>query len=345
MSGFKQCHAIANVGTGGHAQPANLRRGRIAHVIAVQIECGNHIIIGRACQQLLQHVIGNYVFNDNVFAIVGVLHNVPGAAFPRFCTKLFAGQLVSPITECAFREFHDVALMYQGHALAVAVNGILNGLTYQPLCAECTDRFNANSAVRTDIFAQFGVHKVNDGLCFFCFSSPFNARIHIFCVFPEDYNVHLFRFANGAGCAGNPANRPYTGVQVQNLPQGHVEAAETAADGGGKGAFNANEEFAHGFKGFFWHVVAIVQGGCFFAGVNFHPGNFAFAAIGFFYGRIPNADRGRCNVYADTISFDESDDGVIRDIQLAIAEGDFFTIGNLYVLISHLGFSWFVSFV
>src|SRR5690606_38534971 len=61
VGGFKQGHAVANVAAGGHAQPADLSGGRIAHVVAVQVEGGDDVVIGRAGEQLLQHVVGNHV--------------------------------------------------------------------------------------------------------------------------------------------------------------------------------------------------------------------------------------------------------------------------------------------
>ena len=56
---------------GSHAQTTNLGRSSIAHVVAVEIERGDHIIIGRAREQLLQHIVGNHIFDDDSLPVLG----------------------------------------------------------------------------------------------------------------------------------------------------------------------------------------------------------------------------------------------------------------------------------
>ena len=91
VSRFKQGHTVANVSAGSHAQPANLGRSRIAHVIAVQVQGGDDVIIAGAGEQLLQHIVGNHIFDDDIFTGVGVFHDMPGAAIQRFCAKFVTG--------------------------------------------------------------------------------------------------------------------------------------------------------------------------------------------------------------------------------------------------------------
>ena len=40
MGGFKDCEAVANVGSGCDAQPADLRRGCVRDVVAIEVGGG-----------------------------------------------------------------------------------------------------------------------------------------------------------------------------------------------------------------------------------------------------------------------------------------------------------------
>src|SRR2546428_9421767 len=59
--------------------------------------------------------------------------------------ELAFGQLVTPIPERAFGVLHDVALMHEGDALALLLDGVLNRGAHQPFGARPADRFDAKA--------------------------------------------------------------------------------------------------------------------------------------------------------------------------------------------------------
>ena len=114
-------------------------------------------------------------------------------------------------------------------------------------------------------------------------------------------------------------------VEIEQLAEGDVEAADAAADRCGEGTFDGDGVFFDGFEGFIGKpgVVAICVDG-FFAGVNFHPFDFFGSAIGFFNGGIEDGFHGGRDVDADTVAFDVGDDGVVGDMESVGSHCDFF---------------------
>ena len=133
MGGLKHGHGVGQIGAGGNANTTHLRSQSVRHIVAIEVEGGNHAVLGGAQQNLLQKGVGNHVFNDDVFAGFGIFNLAPWAAVNQLSAKLFHGQVVAPITEATFGELHDVALVHQGQAGLVVVNGVFNGLAHQTL--------------------------------------------------------------------------------------------------------------------------------------------------------------------------------------------------------------------
>ena len=72
---------------------------------------------------------------------------------------------------------------------------------------------------------------------FFSFGTsllPFYAGVYVFRIFPENDHIHLFRGLHGRFNAVEIAHGAQADEQVQILAQGHVQAADAAADLDGK---------------------------------------------------------------------------------------------------------------
>ncbi len=74
MRRLKQCHSGAYIGARGDANTADLRRQGIRQVISVQIQSGDHRVVFRAHQYLLQHGVGNDILDNHRLAGSGVRH-------------------------------------------------------------------------------------------------------------------------------------------------------------------------------------------------------------------------------------------------------------------------------
>ena len=79
MRGFKHCVFIGNVRAWGNAYAAHLRCQSVGNVVAVQVQGGNHIVLGWAQQDLLQESIGNRIFDGDGFARFRVFEFTPWA--------------------------------------------------------------------------------------------------------------------------------------------------------------------------------------------------------------------------------------------------------------------------
>ena len=165
---------------------------------------------------------------------------------------------------------------------------------------------------------------------------PLDTGVDVFGVFAEDNHIGQFRMFNRARSTLIITNRAQANVEVQFLTQGNVQRTDTAADWRGQRAFDSNTIFTNQIKSFGRQPdILAINLGRFFTGVNFHPGNFTLALIGFLDGSINHFQHRRSHVNADTIAFDERDNRVIRDVQLAVLQGDFLTFRRNYYFAFH----------
>src|SRR5690606_37505914 len=80
---------IVDVGAGGDADAAHTGRQGVGDVVAVEVQGGDHVVLGRTREDLLQEGVGNHVFDHDA---VGEL--APGSAVDLHGAELFLGQLV-----------------------------------------------------------------------------------------------------------------------------------------------------------------------------------------------------------------------------------------------------------
>ena len=130
--------------------------------------------------------------------------------------------------------------------------------------------------------------------------------------------------------------RTQADVKIQLLAQRHVQRTNAAADWGGQRTFDSNAVVTNQIEGFSWQPDILAIDVCrFLTGVNFHPGNFTLALIGFLNGGINHFQHRWGNVNADTVTFNERDNRIVRDVQFAVLQGDFLTFRRNYYFAFH----------
>ena len=128
---------------------------------------------------------------------------------------------------------------------------------------------------------------------------------------------------------------PQADIQIEHLAQGDVERTDAAAHWRGQGAFDPDEEFVERLDSVVGEpVVEFLKGG--FTSIDFKPGHFAFAGGGLLHGGIEDASTGRPNIGAGAVAADEGNDGIFRDVEFALGNGDFAAGGRYDVFVSHV---------
>ncbi len=327
---FKQRALVADVSARRDADAANLRRQSVRDVVAVQVHTGDHVVLGRAQQNLLQERIGDHVFNNDLFAGVRVLDFHPRAAVQQLAAELFARQLVAPVFKRAFGELHDVAFVNQGHRVAIVGDGIFNRRAHQALSARFRARLHADAALFREanlVHAHLFAQELDHFIRFRSARFPLDAGIDVFTVFTEDHHIGVLRTFYRAWGALIVAYRTQTDVQVQLLTQRNVKRTDTAANRRRQRAFDGNAIVLNQVKRLLRqpYVRAIHLRG-FLTGVNFHPGNFSLAVVGFFHSGINHFDHDRRYIHANAVTFNIRDDRISRDNQFALTvKRDFLT--------------------
>src|SRR5437773_6150122 len=145
VDGLEHRVGVAHVPARRDAESADLGRGGVAQVVAVQIGRGEDIVFLRPQEELLEHVVRNHVFNQNRIgrnlAVVLADRVLPR---DRPIPEFIPGDLVPPGAERSLRVLHDVPLVDEGHGPASIPNGIADCLTNQALRTRLADGFNAN---------------------------------------------------------------------------------------------------------------------------------------------------------------------------------------------------------
>ncbi|MNT00599.1 hypothetical protein D3C72_1350360 [compost metagenome] len=219
--------------------------------------------------------------------------------------------------------------MNQGHGITIVGDSVFDGCTNQAFSAFFGARLDADAAMFRETNLRHAHLITQEFDHFFSFGAvgfPLDARIDVFGVFTEDNHVGQFRVFNRAWRARVVTHRAQTHVQVKLLAQRNVQGTNTATDRGSQRAFDGNAVITNQVQSFFWQPdILAIQLGRFFAGIDFHPGNFPLALIGFLYGGIHHFNHGWRHIHTDTITFNERNDWVVRDVQFAILQGDLLT--------------------
>ncbi len=231
--------------------------------------------------------------------------------------------------------------MDDGQRIAIIVDHILQGLACQALGAFQGNRLDADAAVfvETDLGdAHFFFEELDDLGRFRRTGLPLDTGVDVFRVLTEDRHVDVAWLLDRARHAFEPAHRAQAHIKVELLAQGNVQRTDAATDRRGQWALDGNYVILDCIQGFLRQPgVLIVNLSSFFPGVDFHPGNFALAAVSFLNSSIDNLDHDRADINANTITFDKRDDRVVRNIERMVCiDGDFVAdCWNLNLLVSH----------
>ena len=185
--------------------------------------------------------------------LVEVVDN-PALAFgDRLRAELFARQVIAPIAERALRELLDVALVHQRHALALVPQRVPDGPPHQPLRSRRGNRLDAHAGVPANLLFPILQHLViqefKQLLRFRRAGFPFDPDVDIFGILPEDEYIHFFRLAHRRRHARKITDRPLAGIQIQDLPQRHVQRANTSAHGSRQRPLDGHAEIPDGVDG------------------------------------------------------------------------------------------------
>ena len=159
--------------------------------------------------------------------------------------ELRLGHLVAPVPEGPFRELHDVALVDERHGLALVVDRVLDRHADQPLRARLGDRLDADARIGTDALAHLARQELDDALGLRRALRPLDAGVDVFGVLAEDDHVHQLGALDRRRRALEVADRPHAGIQVEDLAQRDVDAADAAADRRGQRALDGDLVGSH----------------------------------------------------------------------------------------------------
>src|SRR2546430_519655 len=118
-----------------------------------------------------------------------------------------------------------------------------------------------------------------------------------------------------------PAHGSQAHVEIQHLSQRHVERADAAADRSGQRSLDGDEIRPARLDGLVRQPGAEELVGL-LSRVYLHPVNAPPAAVGLGHGGVHDAHAGAPDVGARAVTLDERNDRVLRDDQLAVADGD-----------------------
>ena len=165
-----------------------------------------------------------------------------------------------------------------------------------------------------------------------------DTRVHVLGVFPEDDHVDELRVAQWRGHAGVVAHGTHTGVQIELLAQRHVERAKAPAHGGRQRSLDGDRKLVQCIQGFSREIVAGVNSRGLLAHEKFAPVDLAFSTVSFGHRRIPDTQTSSRDVRSDSVSFDGSENRVVRDHQFTVGDTEQLpALGDFDVLIIHDG--------
>ncbi len=323
MRGFK--HGVpghvVDVAARRDADAAHLRRERIGNVVAVQVQRGNHVVLGRPRQDLLQERIRNHILDDQA---IGEL--APGPAVDLDAAKFALREVVAPVAKTPFGELHDVALVHQREALALVGDGVLERGADEPLAAFARHGLDAirRTLGEPDFLRELGESIRQHRPELLRVVAPLfklDAGVNVFGVFAEDHHVHQVGTFHGRFHAAEVAHGPQAHIKIEFLPERDVQRTDAAADGRRERSLDAHKILTEGREGGFGQPATRLLK-CFFAGQHFLPRDGTRAAVRFGDCGIKYAHTGAPDVGAGAVTFNKRNDGIVGNVERVVRAGN-----------------------
>src|SRR3990172_4767252 len=218
-------HIVADVGPWGNSKPAHQAGAEVGEDIAVKVGEHQHVVQLRLLDELHAHVVDDAVLELDIGELLGY----------------FLGR----VEEEAIGELHDVGLMHGGDLLAPILPGVSKGEPDDALCPRHGDWLYAYAGILGDS----GLAQLGDGIDQLkglrLALLELDTGVQVFHVLPHDDQVDIF--VKGAN-AGVVLAGPQAGVEIEELPEGNVYAAETRAHWGGDGTLQSDLVLPDGFQ-------------------------------------------------------------------------------------------------
>ncbi len=217
---------VVDVPAGRDADAADLRCERVREIVAVQVGGRDHVEVVGPGEDLLQRDVGDVVLHEDLVA------GIAPAVVPSDgdVGELLAHELVAPVAECALGELLDVALVDERDGAALALHRVLDGGAHEALRTRFGHGFDADAGVGPDLPAVLVVEEVDEAFDLGRALLELLAGVDVLGVLPEDHHVDVLGVLHRRRHAREPPHRPQAHVQVHDLAQRDVEAADAAAD-------------------------------------------------------------------------------------------------------------------
>jgi hypothetical protein len=325
---LEQRHLVADVGTRGDPQAADLGGGGVGHVVAVEVGGRHDVVLVRTGEQLLEHGVGDAVLDQDLAGRHLAAALVPDLVLgDRDVAELVFGELVAPHPEGALRVLHDVALVHQGDAIALLVDRVADRLAHQLLGAGDRHRLDADAAVGPDRDAHLRNQEVDHLLALGRALGPLDAGVDVLGVLAEDDDVELLGAFYRRRRPLVVLDRAHAGVQVETLAHGDVQRANAAAHRRGERSLDGDLVVGDRVERHLRQVLAELGVGL-LPHRDLHPGDLAPAAVGVGDRAVEDRVGRDPQVGADPVAFDVGDDRVVGDDQLAVLDGDLGALGG-----------------
>ena len=354
--------AIADVSARRNSQPANLRGCSVRNVVAIQVCRGQHAVVLRTQDDLLEDRIRDSVIHQDLrlplpsavrranrgqhrlhlchHALAKLLRRkldprlnqrrillrrqarvglqvAQNPALPLghgLFAELLRGNLVAPFAEGSLGELLDISLVDDGHRLAVVIQRKLDRSPHQPLRPCNRDRLHPNSRIQPHLLLRplqhLVVHKCNELRRLGCSLAELDSGVDVLGILAEDHHIQLLRVLHRAGHTGIVLHRAHALVQVHQLPQRHVQAADSPAHGRGQRSLDGHAKVHRRLHRVIGQPVLGLAIGL-LAGQHLVPLHLALTAVGLLHRGVEDAPRGLPDVAARTVAFDERDNRVV----------------------------------
>ena len=196
-------------------------------------------------------------------------------------------------------------------------DGVLNGAAHQALGAGDAHGLDADAGIGPDLGAHLVAEEIDHLAGLGRALAPLDAGVNVLGILAEDDDVEQFGMPDRGRDAGKVVHGAPADVEVEELAEGDVQAADAAADGRGEGALDGDVVLADGVEGLLREpVVDSFEG--FLAGERLDPVDGAAAVVGALDGGVEDGAGGAPDIGANAVAFDEGNDGIVRHEELAV---------------------------